>query len=219
MPVFECSRCNNLTYSASRFASIDCDVCGGARQRVLEQAFSFDDAREEPRTLVRGDHCCLSFGTPAEAAPLCAHVVRQGLGERARVLVYVRQEMQDAIRGQLTETEAQAVEFGDADEVYGPGFDPDATIARFRAIADAESRPVYVLGGSARPFETLVDAEDFRRYERMATETAVAMGMVVVCMYEAGLHSQQHLDARDETHPLTTDGGPVKRNGDFVYAG
>jgi MEDS: MEthanogen/methylotroph, DcmR Sensory domain len=218
MPVFECARCNNLTYSASRFASISCDICGGARQRVLEHAFSFDEARDEPRNLTHGDHCCCSFTTPEEAAPLCAHVIRAGLAENARVMVFVKAELADAITAQLTPEEAQAVEFGGADDVYGPGFDPDETITRFRAIAAEEQRPVYVLGGARRPLDTLVDREAFERYERMATETAVELGMVVICLYEEGLHAHSHVTVRDATHPLTTEGGPVRRNADFVFS-
>jgi hypothetical protein len=42
--------------------------------------------------------------------------------------------------------------------------------------------------------------------------------MVVVCLYEEGLHADSHVRVRDATHPLTTGGSTVKRNGDFVYS-
>ena len=218
MPVFECSRCNNLTYSASRFATIACDVCGGERHRSLDHAFSFDEAREEPRDLRPGDHCCATFEAPEELAPLCLHVIRAGIAEGARVFAYPQAALAEVLRAGLSAEEVAAVEWGASDSVYGPGFDADEVIARFRAIAEAEERPVYVIGGSETPLSELADAEEFRRFERLATEAAVDLEMLVVCTYDRSLPHPEHLDAGAETHPLMTTGGPVKRNERFVFA-
>src|SRR3954467_10196443 len=98
MPVFECARCNNLTYSASRFASITCDVCGGARHRMLEHALSFDEAREEPREVAAGDHCCVGYEDAEQAAPLAAHVIRAGLADQALVVAQLAAPLEQAVR-------------------------------------------------------------------------------------------------------------------------
>jgi hypothetical protein len=220
MPVYECARCNNLTYSASRFTSIECDLCGGTRHRALEHAFSFEEARDEPRRLTPGDHVCVTFDTPDDVAPLCAHIIRSGLAENARVIAYPQDALATAITAILEPAEADAVEWQPADSIYGPGFDPDDVIEHFRLLAASEDRPLYIVGGSQRPFAELCDDAAFRRFEQGATEAAIDLGMVVVCLYERELQRGAHLDAGEETHPLASeDGAPVKRNERFVFAG
>ena len=218
MPVFECSRCNNLTYSASRFASITCDVCGGTRQRVLEHAFSFDDARAQPREIDHGDHCCVSFADPAEVVPLCVGILRRGIAESARVIGYPPHAVRLLVDEALTAEEAGAVEWQEPESVYGDAFDADEVVARFRAIAEDEERPVYVVGGADQPLSNVASADEFAAYERRATALATELGMVVVCLYDETLQPKSHLDARDATHPLTSARGALRRNGDFVYA-
>lgn len=218
MPVFECSRCNNLTYSASRFALLVCDVCGSNRQRILEHAFSFSEARTEPRDLCPGDHCCLSYEHPREAVPVAVRLIRQGLDAGGRVLVYVPGALESAIRAELSGDEQGRVDWGAADDVYGPGFDADDVIARFTALAESEPRTVYLLGGSARPLETLMSREEYARFERRATDVATSTGLVALCLLDRTLHaSDHHLDGL-HTHPLAADGDAVKRNERFAYA-
>jgi hypothetical protein len=219
MPVFECSRCNNLTYSASRSADTDCDVCGGSRKRSLEHAFSFDEAREEPRVVAHGDHVCVWFDEPEQVAPLCVHLIRTGLAEGALVVAYPQAVLAAAIKDQLTEDERAKVDWHESADVYGPGFDPDDVVARFRTVGEAEQRPVYVLGGAESRLDELGAAEVFRRFERLATEVAIDTGMVVVCLYDRSFQPQGHVEAAEETHPLETSGATVKRNEDFVFEG
>lgn len=219
MPVFECSRCNHLTYSASRAVSLHCDVCGASRQRVLEHAFSFDEAREEARPLTAGDHCCVWFDDPEQVAPFCAETIRDGLAKDALVLAYPQPRLEEATRALLDAGERERVVWGEPDEVYGLGWDGDEVVARFREIAAAEDRPIYVLGASARPLDTLGTADEFRRFERLATEVAVETGMVVVCLYDRSLQPEGHMTAACETHPLESSGAALRRNDEFVYAG
>jgi MEDS: MEthanogen/methylotroph, DcmR Sensory domain len=218
MPVFECSRCNNLTYSASRFALLVCDVCGSNRQRILEHAFSFAEAREEPRELGPGDHCCLTYGTTDEAVPHCLRFIRDGIAAGARVFSHVPDALEPAIRESLRPDEDELVDWGPAEEIYGLDFDPDGVVARFVAAAETEPRTVYVLGGPARPLETIVSADGYRRYERLATEATTATGMVVLCLLDRSRHATEHLSGCDETHPLAVAGDGIRRNERFVYA-
>jgi hypothetical protein len=218
MPVYECARCNNLTYSASRFASIECDVCGGSRHRGLEHAFSFEEARDEPRVLAAGDHCCAAFDDPADVAPLCAHVIRAGVEAGARVMTWPQADLRGLIVAALEPHEAGAVEWMDAAEVLGDPFDPDALVARFRRLADDEPRPVYVIGGFDRALEERTTVEEYRRYEHLSTDAAVDTGMRIICLFDRRLHGEEFLRVGDETHPLASEGGAVKRNERFVFA-
>lgn len=218
MPVFECSRCNNLTYSASRFALLVCDVCGSNRQRILEHAFSFAEARDEPRELGPGDHCCLSYDSDDQPLPHCLRFIRQGIGAGGRVMAHVPDPLEPPIREALRPDEDELVDWGPAEDVYGPDFDPVAIIARFVAAAESDPSTVYVLGGPARPLESIVSAEDYTRYERMATEAATANGMVVLCLLDRSRHAAEHLAACEQTHTLAAVGEAVTRNERFVYA-
>lgn len=218
MPVYECARCNNLTYSASRFASIECDVCGGSRHRGLEHAFSFDDARDEPRELAAGDHCCAAFDDPADVAPLCAHVIRAGVQAGARILTWPQAELRELIVAALEPSEAEAVEWMEAAEVYGDPFDADAVVTRFRRLAEGEPRPVYVVGGFDSALEDRTTVEEYRRFEHLATAAAVDTGMLVICLFDRRLHGEEFHGSGEETHPLASEGGAVKRNERFVFA-
>ena len=122
MPVFECSRCNNLTYSASRFALLVCDVCGSNRQRILEHAFSFAEARDEPRELGPGDHCCLTLRLRrAGACPLCMRLHPAGhRGRRARPLPRPRRARAADPR-RAAARRGRAGRWGPAEDIYGPG--------------------------------------------------------------------------------------------------
>jgi len=218
MPVFECSRCNNLTYSASRFALLVCDVCGSNRQRSLEHAFSFSEAREEPRELAPGDHCCLSYDDPAAAAPACVRLIRQAIADDGRIIGYLPKALEEAVRRELRPDEDARVEWDDPDNVYGPGFDADVVIENFVAIAEAEPRQVYLLGGSARPLETLMTSEEYADFERRATEATTASGLIALCLLDRRLHAPgHHLDSL-HTHPLAAAGDEIRRNERFVYA-
>ena len=219
MPVFECVRCNNLTYSASRFAAIDCAECGGARHRSLDHAYSFDDARAADRSLGAGDHCCLAYDDPADVAPLCARIVRDGLAEGARLMAHPPTALGDAMRDALTDEEAAAVEWADPGGLYGEGFDPDCIVAAFRAVAEAEERPLWVLGGPGVAPRSFTTPDAFGRFERLITEGASDTGLIIVCLYDRALHGPDFVAGGEAVHTLfSDDGDALRRNERFVYA-
>lgn len=218
MPVFECVRCNNLTYSASRFASLDCDRCGAARHRAIDHAFSFDEARSAVRPLAAGDHCCIHFDAPGDVAGLCAQILRSGLAEGARVLAHPPQDLRRAIEEELEAGEAAAVEWADPAALYAGDFDPEAIVAAFRQVAESETRPVWVLGGPPACPSAFTTAAEFGRFERLITDGAAETGMVVVCLCDRSVQGPEFVAAGEETHTLAGDGDAVRRNERFAYA-
>jgi len=218
MPIFECSRCNTLSYSAARFASIACDVCGGMHFRAFDDVSSFRDVRAEPRRLTAGDHCCVPYDAPEEVAPLCAHIVRDQLAAGSRVMAWPVPDLRDAITAALAPDEAAAVEWLDPRDVYGPPFDGEAIVEHFSGLAAQEDRTVVVIGGPGRPLPEITSADAYRQFERLVTERALETGMVVACLYDRRLHPAAYLACGDETHTLTTEGGAVRRNERFVFA-
>lgn len=218
MPVFECSRCNNLTYSASRFTTLTCAVCGGARHRVLDHAFSFDDARSQPRDIVHGDHCCLSYDDAESVAPLVAAILRRGLADGARVIAYPPRALRARVEATLTPEESARIDWHLPEAVYGDDFDADRVIEEFRAIADATDGPVYVIGGADRPHTDVCSLETFRDFERRATALGSEVGMVIGCLYDRTIQPDEVIGASAETHPLAASHGALRRNVDFVFA-
>ena len=210
MPVFECSRCNNLTYSASRFASIACDVCGGERHRALEHAFSFDDAREEPRDararrpLLRGVR-----RRPTRSCRSALHVIRTGVAEDARVIAYPQAPLRDALDGDADADEVDAVEWGRRRRLRARASTPTRSSRASARIAEAErrARSTWSAARSCRSHE-LADARRVpalraagdRRRDRAGDGRRLPATT-------ARSHGAEHLDAGDETHPLATAGG------------
>lgn len=218
MPIFECSRCNTLSYSASRFASIACDSCGGMHFRAFDDVSSFGDVRVEPRRLAPGDHCCVPYDAPRDVAPLCARIVRDQLAAGSRVMAWPVPDLRDAIAASLAPDESAAVEWLDPLEVYGPPFDGEAIVEHFSGLAAREDRTMVVIGGPGRPLPEIATAEEYDAFERLVTERALETGMVVACLYDRRLHPAAHLACGDETHTLTTEHGAVHRNERFVFA-
>ena len=217
MPVFECSRCNNLTYSASRFASLECDVCHGERHRVLDHAFSFEDARAQPREIAQGDHCCLAYDDPAAVAPLLTALIRRGLADGALVIAYPPGGVRSLVEEALTPDELDLVAWQEPSSVYGDGFDAEEVVERFRVIAEAEDRPVYIVGGADRPLSDFATPAEYARFERRATELGSRLGIVVVCLYDRSIQPEPMLGVGATCHPLAAAGGALRRNEDFVY--
>jgi hypothetical protein len=218
MPIFECSRCNTLSYSAARFASIACDACGGMHFRAFDDVSTFGDVRAEPRRLSPGDHCCLPYAAPEEVAPLCAHIVRDQLVAGSRVMAWPVPDVRAAIAAGLAPDEAAAVEWLDPGDVYGPPFDGEAIVEHFSGLAAQEPRTVVVIGGPGRPLPEIASVGEFGRFERLVTERALETGMVVACLYDRRLHPDSYVSCGDETHTLTAEDGAVRRNERFVFA-
>jgi hypothetical protein len=214
VPVFECSRCNHLTYSATHRLELRCDRCGGERLRVLDDPMSFAEARRHPRLIARGDHAAAVFDDPAEVAGVTAATLRAGVSEGALVQAFLPDALAAPVRASLGDDAAQ-VAFHRPDELYGTTFDPDAIAERYRSLTNG--RTVYVAGCPDRPVRTYATLEAWVRYERMAHEIAVDAGMVVLCLYDRAVFEPPYLAVCEGTHPLLGEETDFRRNDEFAY--
>lgn len=218
MPVFECSRCNELTYSSSKANRAACPGCGAERKRNVADAGSFAEAKELPRAVSYGDHSVAVFDEFEQVAVLATQFIDHGLVNGALVMVAVPQGLEDLILENLEPDEARQIAWEPPSDNYGPTFSPDGVIDRFREIAELESRPVFVVGCADEPVQDFTSIEGWTQYERMAHETAVEYGMTVLCLYDARLHDARMLEAGLRTHGLVADGeGVLHRNEQFDY--
>ena len=218
VPVFECSRCNEMTYSSSKTNAAPCPGCGVERKRVVVDAASFSEAKQLPRGVSYGDHSIAIFDDFGQVAALTTSFIRAGLQDDALVMVAVPEQLDELLLEELTPDEARAIAWEPPSDTYGPLFNPEEVIDRFRQIAILEGRPVFVVGCAEEPIQDFTSLPDWLRYERLAHETAVDYGMTVLCLYDARLHDPRMLEAGLKTHGLSADDeGRLLRNEAFDY--
>jgi hypothetical protein len=217
MPIFECSLCNDLTYSSSATNAMPCPTCASERRRLVSDAASFAEAKEVPRGVSHGDHSIAIFDDYEQIVPLAIQFVDQALLASGLVMAAVPQALEDAILERMHPEDSAGIAWEPPTDTYGPAFDPDTIIERFREIAELEPRPVFVIGCADTPIQDFASADAWIRYERMAHELAVEHGMTVLCLYDARLHDEEMMAAGLRTHGLKAEGTTLRRNEAFNY--
>ncbi len=214
MPIFECSRCNEMTYSAFPGAAGACARCGSERQRVVEGAF--DEARRSPRTLGAGDHATLVYDDPATAAPFCAHFLTEGVNAGERVVAALEDDLREAVSALLASEVEPAIEWQDPLTLYGD-FDADRVAAMYDALIGGESRTTRILAGLDGESAEGVEPAEFARYEAMAHRIITGHGATVVCAYAERSLPPAFLEVTARRHGLSVEDGVVRRNERFEY--
>ena len=146
MPIFECSRCNDLTYSSSTTNAAPCPACGAERKRLVHDAMSFAEAKQVPRATSYGDHSSAIFDEFEQVAPIAAQFVDQASLAGGLVMAAVPDELEHLIQERLHPEDQTGIFWEPPSDTYGPTFAPQEAIDRFVEIAKTETRPVFVLG-------------------------------------------------------------------------
>src|SRR5688572_27331632 len=128
MPIFECSRCNDMTYSSYDGAGRECVRCGSSRLRVIEGAF--DAARRAERELGAGDHAAIVFDEPAEVADFCARYLEGGIVNGERVVASVSPRLRESVEAELRPAAAAEVDWQNPRELYAD-FDANRVAALY----------------------------------------------------------------------------------------
>ena len=217
MPIFECSRCNDLTYSSATTNVAACPDCGAERKRLVHDASSFAEAKAVPRATSHGDHSIAVFDDYEQVAPIATQFVDQATLAGGLVMAAVPDELERLILDRLHPEDQGGIFWEPPSDTYGPTFGPQQVIDRFIEIAESEDRPVFVLGCANEPIQSFTSREGWVEYERLAHETAVEHGMTVLCLYNAGLHDPAMLEAGLKTHGLTAESSHFRRNEQFDY--
>ena len=217
MPIFECSRCNDLTYSSSKTNVSACPECGSERKRLVHDAISFAEAKEVPRATSYGDHSIAIFDDFEQVAPMATQFVDQATLAGGLVMAAVPDELERMILERLHPDDRNGIFWEPPSDTYGPTFSPESVVDRFRDIAESEGRPVFVVGCAQEPIQNFTSAEGWVEYERLAHELAVEYGMTVLCLYDTRLHDDTMLRAGLKTHGLKVEAGQLHRNEAFDY--
>ena len=215
MPVFECARCNEMTYSASVGAVSPCVSCGSERQRVIDGYF--DEARRSLRPLDAGDHATLVYDNPRAVAPFCARFLTDGAAAGERVVAGIPSDLREAVSELLAPDVERVVEWETPGSIYGD-FDADRVAETYEGLIAGEDRGTRILAGPDSESAQAVAPAEYSRYEAIAHSLITAHGATVVCVYDASSVSPDFLDMTERRHGLLVDdGGAVRRNERFVY--
>jgi hypothetical protein len=214
MPIFECARCNEMTYSASVGVRADCPRCGSERLRLVEG--DFEAARHSARELSAGDHATLVYDDSGLVAPFCAGFLTDGTSRNERVVAAMPADIREATCALLASDVELKVEWEEPSSIYGD-FDADRVAASYEALIAGESRTTRILAGLDGECAEGVDPSELSRYEKKAHEIITAHGAIVMCLYDAGILSPAFLEVSALRHGLAVEDGAVRRNERFEY--
>jgi hypothetical protein len=214
MPIFECARCNDMTYSASVGAVHPCAQCGSDRVRVV--AGDFGDARASGRDLGPADHASLVYDQPESVAAFCARYLTEGVESGEHVVAAVPASLREPVKDLLTGETDAAVDWSEPLEVYG-GFAADPAASTYEQMISEEPRHSRILAGPDTACADGIDADEFDRYERLAHEIITEQRATVVCVFDAAALPPELLRVAERRHSLTVVGDAPRRNEQFEY--
>lgn len=213
MPIFECKRCNELSYSAAPDYAGACRRCGSESRRTL---YASDPAGAR-RALEPCDHVALVYEDPALVAFFCARYLTAGIDNGERVLATAPDDLRAAIEPLVPADVNVLVEWRHPREVYGD-FDRGRVAAMYDRLIAGEPRRVRILGVVERECADGTDPAELDRYEAQAHEIMNRHGALALCLYDARVLGEDYLQAAARRHPLTIVDGEVRRNDAFEYA-
>jgi hypothetical protein len=185
--------------------------------RIFEDEVSFARVSGLPRELQPGDHAALVYAEEEQAADFCVAYLRDGAARGERLVLVLPERLQEAVISRMEDREVADAVVLDSSEVYGPGFDPDATARQYDAIARAEG-PVRLLSGLDPAHAPAIDADTFQHYERIAHQLVLELNATALCVYDGRRLPIGFSPVAVHTHPLISrDGGELRRNADFAY--
>lgn len=215
MPIFECARCNEMTYSAFAGVQVVCERCGSERQRVLDG--DFEDARASRRAIGPGDHAMLIYEDPSAVAQFCARYLTDGVNGGERVVASLSDELREAVCALLGPDVELTVEWEHPRSLYGD-FDPDRVAAKYDALIAAESRTTRIMAGLDAESAEGIETGELVRIEELAHAIITSRGARLVCVFDRAALPPDFVDVGARRHGLTIeDGGAVRRNERFEY--
>jgi hypothetical protein len=217
VPVLECSRCNELFYSASGANSTQCERCGGDVWRVFEDEASFERVAARPRRSQPGDHLAIVYSDPQEAADFCARYVREGLGAGELVIGVLPETLLAALEGRLSPRERGQLQLADPKMAYAD-FDPHTLIAWYEGILAGADSSVRVLAGPDGDSASAISVDDWRLFEQLLHEGIHQHRVTGLCIYDGPSLPGDFIPLAMKLHPLLVHRrGELLRNPEFRY--
>jgi hypothetical protein len=217
LPVLECSRCNELYYSAHGSTELSCAACGGGGWRVFADEVSFSRVSGLPRSFGRGDHGVLLYTEQDAAVDFCCGYLEEGVKRGDKIIVALPEALRAAILSRLGDALDDALVL-EAERLYAAGFDPEATAGEYRETIQSIDGSVRIVSGPDATAAAEIDPDAFRRYERIAHELVLDLDATALCVYDGRRLPIAFSPVAVEGHPLISrNGAELRRNSDFSY--
>jgi hypothetical protein len=217
VPVLECSRCNELFYSASATRAASCERCGGSTWRVFDAEASFDRVIGLPREPQPADHLAIVYSDSTRAADFCLGFARDGLERGEQVVAVLPAPLRDAVEARLGPAERERLHFEDAGQAYAD-FDPERLTRWYEDLVTGAGAPVRVLAGPDGEAAAAIGLEPWRTFERLVHERIYELGVTALCVYDGPSLPGDFMQVAMRVHPLIVGrGGELRRNGEFRY--
>jgi predicted nucleic acid-binding Zn-ribbon protein len=217
MPVLECSRCNELFYSASGTNSDKCESCGGNVWRVFDDEASFERVAARPRQSQPGDHLAIVYSDPQEAADFCARYVREGLGRGELVMAVLPETLERALERRLSDRERSQLQLAPPAQAY-TDFNPHTLITWYEAVVHSSDANVRVLAGPDGDSAADIAHDDWRTFEQLIHDRVHQLGVTGLCVYDAPSLPGEFMSMAMRAHPLLVmRRGELMRNPEFRY--
>jgi hypothetical protein len=218
LAVLECSRCNELYYSAHGSTELSCAACGGGVWRVFNDEVSFARVSGLPRDLQPGDHAVLLYTEEHEAVEFCARFLQAGFERGERALIALPTALRSELIGRLGPGPIETAIVLESGRLYGTDFDPEATARELDGLIKTADGPVRVLAGPDGDSAEHIEPDTFRHYERIAHQLVLDLRAICLCVYDGRNLPIAFSPVAIEGHPLISrGGGEVCRNADFRY--
>lgn len=217
MPVLECSRCNELYYSAHGSTELSCDACDCPVWRVFDDEVSFQRVSQLIRTMQPGDHAAVVYTEAEQAAGFCVEYLRAGAENGEELVVAVAKPLRVAIESRLSPEETAALRISEPEQVYAD-FDAERVANRYLDIIRALEHPVRTLSAIDALSASSTDVTEWRRYERRVHELILDLGVTALCAYDGRTLPIGFPPVAVESHPLLSrNADELRRNPDFQY--
>jgi MEDS: MEthanogen/methylotroph, DcmR Sensory domain len=218
LPVLECSRCNELYYSAHGSTDLACDVCGCPVWRLFEDEVSFTRVSTLARRFQPGDHAALVYTEVEEAADFCAAYLREGTLRGEHLVMTVPGDLRLALDARLAPAELHEITVIDPASAYAD-FEPERVADRYTELTTCFDGPIRMLCGPDVEAISGVHLDDWRRYERLAHDRILELGVTALCVYDRKNLPMGFGPVAIEGHPLLSrNAAELVRNPDFKYA-
>ena len=186
--------------------------------RLFEDEVSFARVSTLARRFQPGDHAALVYTEPEEAADFCAAYLRDGAARGEHLVMTAPADLRLAIEARLVMAEPSAISVFEPATAYAD-FEPERVADRYAELAACFDGPVRMLCGLDAEAVSGVRLEDWRRYERLAHDKILDLGVTALCVYDGKNLPIGFPPVAIEGHPLLSrNAADLKRNPDFKYA-
>jgi DcmR-like sensory protein len=186
--------------------------------RLFEDEVSFARVSGLARRFQPGDHAALVYTEAEEAADFCAGYLREGALRGEHLVITVPADLRLAIEGRLLPSELGGMKVLEPASVYAD-FDPQRVADMYTEMATCMDGPVRLVCGPDVESVAGVRLEDWRRYEQLAHDRILELGVTVLCVYDGKNLPMGFPPLAIEGHPLLSrNAADLQRNPDFKYA-